>query len=163
MTVSIKKIVSNDNTNYDVDFKVIEIENNQFLRRIENVAGYIDFYYDLSDKLRISYHLTGQFVCPCARSLEDVYVDFDINDEDDVVFNEDEDGFYIYGDMSLQDLVYYITMPEIPIKVVKKDKIGYCIEGDFSVMSEEEYELSKKNEIDPRLEKLKEFKFQEDD
>ena len=70
---------------YPVNIGVYEVEDNIFLRRLENVKGDITFYYDASDELRINYRVQGDMVCPCAISLEDVYVPFDLSDDDKVV------------------------------------------------------------------------------
>ena len=163
MLIKINDLVSNDSLEYDVDFDCIEVSNNPYLNRLENVKGYIHFYYDVIDKLKINYHLVGDFICPCAITLQDVDVAFDMQDEDNVIFDENDDGFYIYGDMNLEELVLFIVTPEIPIKVVKNKKIDYSINGEFSFVSEEQYESEKRNKIDPRLQKLKEYKFEEDD
>ena len=79
---------------YPVDIERYEVKENVFLRRLEDVQGDISFYYDAADELRINYHITGNMVCPCAVSLEDVYVPFDLSEDDEVVHKENEDGFY---------------------------------------------------------------------
>ncbi|MBQ1566347.1 MAG: hypothetical protein IIZ80_00480 [Erysipelotrichaceae bacterium] len=148
---------------YPVDIRRYEIKDNVFLRRIENVEGDISFYYDVSDELRINYHLTGDMVCPCAISLEDVYVPFDLSEDEKVVHKENEDGFYLNEDMTVEEMAVYIVYPEVPIKVVKKEKIEYSRGDGWSFVSEKDYESSREDEIDPRLQKLMEYKVEEDD
>lgn len=148
---------------YPVDIDKYEVKDNIFLRRLEDVEGDVSFYYDASDELRINYHLTGNMVCPCAISLEDVYVPFDLSEDEKVVYKEDEDGFYLNENKSIEDMALYIVLPEVPIKVVKKEKIEYSRGDGWSFVSEEDYRTSQKDEIDPRLQKLKEYKIEEDD
>ena len=148
---------------YPVDIKKYEVMDNIFLRRLEDVEGDVSFYYDASDELRINYHLTGNMVCPCAISLEDVYVPFDLSEDEKVVYKEDEEGFYLNENKSIEDMALYIVLPEVPIKVVKKEKIEYSRGDGWSFVSEEDYKTSQKDEIDPRLQKLKEYKIEEDD
>jgi len=148
---------------YPVDIEKYEVKDNIFLRRLEDVEGDVSFYYDASDELRINYHLTGNMVCPCAISLEDVYVPFDLSEDEKVVYKEDEDGFYLNENKSIEDMALYIVLPEVPIKVVKKEKIEYSRGDGWSFVSEEDYKTSQKDEIDPRLQKLKEYKIEEDD
>ena len=148
---------------YPVDIERYEVKENVFLRRLEDVQGDISFYYDAADELRINYHITGNMVCPCAVSLEDVYVPFDLSEDDKVVHKENEDGFYLSEDMAIDRLVEYIVWPEVPIKVVKKEKIEYSRGDGWSFVSEEDYESSREDEIDPRLQKLMEYKVEEDD
>ena len=83
---------------YPADIQRYAVADNVFLRRLENVKGDIVFYYDASDELRINYHLEGTMICPCAISLEDVSVPFDLSEDEKVVHKENEDGFYFYED-----------------------------------------------------------------
>ncbi|MBR3265650.1 MAG: DUF177 domain-containing protein [Erysipelotrichaceae bacterium] len=148
---------------YPVDIQRYAVADNVFLRRLENVKGDIVFYYDVSDELRINYHLEGTMICPCAISLEDVSVPFDLSEDEKVVHKENEDGFYFYEDKSLEDMVLYIVLPEVPIKVVKNEKIEYSRGDGWAFVSEKDFESSRKDEIDPRLQKLKDYKFEEDE
>ena len=66
-------------------------------------------------------------------------------------------------DQEIEKIVLNIVFPEVPIKVVKNEKIEYSRGDGWSFVSEEDYESSKKDEIDPRLQKLKEYKFEEED
>ena len=147
---------------YPIDEENIIIEDNVYIRRIKNVAGDITFYYDALDELRINYQLSGTMVCPCAITLEDVEVGFDIAQDEKVVQELDEDGFYFKESVEVKDLAAQIVLPEAPIKVVKNEKIEYSRRDGWSFVSEKDYEDSKKNEIDPRLQKLMEYKFEED-
>ena len=147
---------------YEFDIKSLDVENNIFLRRIEEVQGYICFYYDASDELRVEYHLGGNMICPDAITLQDVKVPFELQDEDKVVHKEDEEGFYLGKDMSIEEMALYLVGPEVPIKVVKNEKIEYSRGDGWSFVSEEDYKSSREDEIDPRLQKLKEYKFEED-
>ena len=148
---------------YPVDIDVYEINDNIFLRRIEDVHGDISFYYGPSDDLRISYNLKGKMICPCAITLEDVEVEFDLKEDEKIVHEENEDGFMLNQTIEVNDLAAHIIIPEAPIKVVKKEKIEYSRGDGWSFVSEEDYEASKKDEIDPRLQKLREYKFEEED
>ena len=149
--------IANEKT-YEVDIKCIEVKNYPYLKRIEDNEGYISFYYDYSDKLRIEYDLKGKMICPDSFTLEDVEVDYNLSSDEEVCFKEDEEGFFIYGDMELEQLVLNIVLPEAPIKVEKCKETMYHYEGNWSIMSEEEYDKTRKNRIDPRLEKLMDYK-----
>ena len=162
MKILLKDLVNiADDKTYDFNIESFVIENNLFLRRLENVQGFISFYYDASDELRVNYHIAGNMICPDAVTLEDVSVDFDLEKDEKVVNNENEDGFYLNSDMSMEEMAKYIVIPEVPIKVVKNEKIEYSRGDGWSFVSEEDYESSREDEIDPRLQKLKEYKFEE--
>ena len=152
-----------DEKTYEFDIDSYVLQGNVFLRRIEQVQGYISFYYDACDELRVEYHIGGNMICPDAMTLDDVEVPFDIEDDLKVVRNENEDGFYLNRDMSMEEMAMYLIIPEVPIKVVKNEKIEYSRGDGWSFVSEEDYESSREDEIDPRLQKLKEYKFEEDE
>lgn len=147
-----------DDKTFNVDIKTIPMENDPYLKRVEDVSGYITFFYDLSDKLCIEYELKGKMVCPDSFTLEDVYLDFNLENEDDVSFDENEEGFFIRGDIELEKLILDIVIPEVPIKVEKDDKMGYHSGDGWAIMSEEEYDKAQKDKIDPRLAILKDYK-----
>ena len=101
-------------------------------------------------------------VCPCAITNEDVDYPFSIEDELTFTFDKGSDleAFVIEGDTF--DLLLYVKdliIQEIPIKVVKKGKIDYPKGDGWQIMSEEDYEKSKNEKLDPRLAILKDFKF----
>ena len=148
---------------YPVDIDSYSVEDNLFLRRLENVVGDISFYYGPSDDLRVNYSLSGDFICPCAFSLEDVRVPFELNNDDPVVTKQNEEGFFLENMIDIEKAVLQIVLPEVPIKVEKKEKIEYSSGDGWSFVSEEDYESSRKDEIDPRLQKLMEYKFEEED
>lgn len=148
---------------YPVSIDKMEISDNIYLRRLEAVEGVITFYYDYENDLHISYDLKGDMICPCAISLEDVEVPFELKDDENVVFDENEEGFYIRDSLDIENMVYYIVLPEVPIKVVKNEKIEYPRGDGWVFVTEEDLESSKKDEIDPRLQKLSEYRFEEDD
>jgi len=152
-----------DEKRYLIDIDSYQVEQNVFLKRLENVKGDLIFYYDILDDLRISYQLSGNMICPCAVSLEDVEVPFQIEEDDKVVTDQKEEGFFMQQEEEIEKIVLRIILPEVPIKVVKKEKIEYSRGDGWSFVSEEAYESDKKKEIDPRLQKLREYRFEEDD
>ena len=147
---------------YPIHIETHEV-NDLFLRRLEDVEGDISFYYGANDELRISYQLSGTMICPDAVTLEDVEVPFDLKEDEPVVHKEEEDGFLFNESTESEELAVHIILPEAPIKVVKNKKIEYSRGDGWSFVSEEDYESSRKDEIDPRLQKLREYKFEEED
>jgi len=143
---------------YKVDEKLIVIDNNIYIKRIENVKGDITFYYDESNDLSINYQLDGIMVCPDSFTLEDVEVQFNISDDLKVSDNQEEDGFYFIDGMEICEFVEYIVLPEVPIKVEKSGETMYYSGDGWTICSEEEYNKSAKEKVDPRLEKILEYK-----
>ena len=162
MLIKVRDLVNiKDEKTINVDEKVIVMENDPYLKRLENVKGQLNFFYDYDDKLKIEYNLSGQMICPDAFTLEDVSVDFNLNEEDILSFNEMEEGFYIRGDLDLNELILNICLPEVPIKVEKSNKTSYHYGDDWSVLSEEEYDKGQKEKIDIRIEKIFDYKEEE--
>ena len=159
MLVKIRDLVNiSDEKYYEVNIDLIEANNNPYLRRLTNNTGFINFYYDYSDKLRIEYELKGEMVCPDAVNLKDVVKNYELTSDEEVTFDENMEGFYISGDIDLKDLVYSIVSPEAPIIVENCDKTRYYSGDGWSIMSEEEYDKNQKNKLDPRLQVLKDYK-----
>lgn len=159
MLIRIKDLANiADEKNYDIDIKEIVVDDNPYLRRLIDNKGYLSFFYDYSDKLCLDYEIEGQMVCPDSLTLKDVYQDYHLEGEEEVVFNENEEGLFIYGDIEIEKLIYNIVLPEVPIKVENSNKTRYYSGDGWSIMSEEEYDNSQKDKIDPRLQILKDYK-----
>lgn len=147
-----------DEKNYEVDIKDIEINDNIYLKRIIDTKGKITFFYDINDELNIEYHLEGIMICPDSYTFEDVEVPFELEDSLKVVTSENEDGFYFIDNLSIEEFVSYIVLPEVPISVEKKGETRYYSGDGWTISSEEAYNEDSKRRIDPRLEKLLEYK-----
>ena len=145
---------------FDIDIKKYEFINNTFINRLEDVKGYICFYDDEEKGLSIEYDLNGKMICPCAITLEDVEVEFEVGDCDIISFDMLKEGIYIPSEIELDDLVAHLLLPEVPSRVVKNEEIEYSIGDDWSIESEKSYE---ENKVDPRLAILKDFKFDKEE
>ncbi len=143
---------------YDVDLKDIKIENNIFITGIKEVKGEIIFYYDDEHDLSISYSLKGIMLCPDSISLKETEVDFDVSDDTKVVTGEEDDGFYFIDNLEISEFVSYIIEPEAPIMVENPEEKRYYSGDGWTVLTEEEYNKRSKEEIDPRLAKILEYK-----
>ncbi|MBR3228307.1 MAG: hypothetical protein IKF68_07160 [Erysipelotrichaceae bacterium] len=162
MKVLLKDLVNiADRKVYDVDMKEIAISDDIFINGIKDVKGHISFYYDQDDKLFIEYELKGKMLCPDTLDMKDVEVPFDLHEDEEVAFSEDKEGFYLMDGMDISDLVAYIVIPEAPISVEKKGETMYYSGDGWTISSEEEYNKNSRNRIDPRLEKLLEYKEEE--
>ena len=143
---------------YDVDLKDFKIENNIFITGIKEVKGEIIFYYDDEHDLSISYSLKGIMLCPDSISLKETEVDFDVSDDTKVVTGEEDDGFYFIDNLEISEFVSYIIEPEAPIMVENPEEKRYYSGDGWTVLTEEEYNKRSKEEIDPRLAKILEYK-----
>lgn len=159
MELSFKELFNlRDDKVYEFDDVTIEVENNTFLRRLKDLNGYIAFYPDASDQLIIEYEFEGKMVCPDSFTLEDVELPFSYDTSEPVSTSELEDGFYIYDHEDIEKLVLSIVLPDVPIKVENIENVEYYSGDGWALVSEEEFLDSQKDAIDPRFEKLMEFK-----
>ena len=158
MKISIKELCACDQRTYPADIAFYRVDGNVFLKGIKDVTGDVIFYRDSSDRLVIDYQLQGYFICPDAYTLEDVEVHFDLSDSQIVCFSQNEEGYYLKDAQELEELILDICLPEVPIKVEKSGKTSYYSGDGWSCMSEEDYLNSQKDKIDPRWEKLMEYK-----
>lgn len=131
-----------------------------YLRGFQHVKALFHFYYDAVDELRIHLQATGNMICPCAISSEDVYVPFALEEDEKITFqeedlkNEDVDAFYMEESVELEDILLAFLLPIAPIKVVKEGKIEYPSGDDWKVMTEAEFIESRKKQRDSRWDKL---------
>lgn len=137
------------------------------LRDLKNVdiSGTLQ-YDEVSDLATCQLQVSGTMVVPCAITNEDV--DYDFETDGDVVYafhkvEKDGDVIEAKGDViELLPQVFQLIMLEIPLKVVKEGIKEYPKGDGWEVITEADLEESKKNEIDPRMAKLADFKFEDD-
>ena len=121
-------------------------------------------YDDEMEIVNANIHVEGIMICPCAISNEDVEVILDTDEKLRFSFKkvDDQDIIQVNKDtLDLYPIVLQIILAEVPIKVVKEN-VTYPKGQNWEVMSEAEYQEKKGREIDPRLAKLQEIKFDED-
>lgn len=105
--------------------------------------------------------ITGEMVVPCSITLEDVVVPFHTKSSETFIFGKDEDGFAheVKGEViDLSPTVFQLILMDIPWKVVKPGIDSYPKGKGWEVIKEEDLRSEKKNQTDPRLAKLKDFK-----
>lgn len=119
----------------------------------------------VSSLVLVNIKLNAHLVLASTRTLKPV--DFEINDEDnltlsfeDTDFNEDESEDIIKVNEDHYDLyddVLSILISAIPLKIIGKDD-PEKIEGDhWEVISEDEYNEKKKNDVNPAFAALQDF------
>jgi len=110
--------------------------------------------------------IEGVMITPCAITNEDIYIpfEFDSNVLFSFIDNEDVDVYLVENDtVELAPVIFQLINLEVPLKAIKSGNIEYPKGDGWAIISEQDLIESKKNQIDPRLAKLKEFKFSDDD
>ncbi|AZK44542.1 DUF177 domain-containing protein [Erysipelothrix piscisicarius] len=121
------------------------------------------YYDEHTSKLITDLTIEGIMTVPCAITLEPFDIEFSIPIGDVFSFEkleDDEVGIEIEGEeLDLDPYIVDSILAAVPLKAIHPDLKEYP-EGDgWQVMTEEDYTKEKSQEIDPRLAKLKDFKF----
>ena len=121
--------------------------------------GYMDAY---TGRFVTDFDIDGVMICPCAITNEEVEVPFETSCHEVFSFEETEElDVHVVknGIIELIPVVFRLICLEVPLKVVKDGPIDYPHGDGWEVFSEEDYQKKKDETIDPRLAKLKDFKF----
>ena len=145
-----------------IDFSNAEL-NPSHIRKIDScdvIAEVADYEPLLYVKLKIKATVIGV----CSYTLEDV--ELRLNIEDDLTFsdNEDDEDTYYTKDniIDLDEYVLGILLANVPVKIVKKGaKLPQNGKG-YRVLTQDEYDKEKENNVDHRWDKLDEIEFSED-
>lgn len=154
-----KRIVFDENPIFETNL----FASNSLINALEdvNISGEVSYIAD-QDLITLLMKVDGVMICPCAITLEDVAYPFTIDVDEIYSFNNAQElnALEIDGDeLDIEPLLFETIMQEVPIKVVKQDIVSYPKGDGWSVKSEEEFARMKKEELDPRLAILKDFKF----
>lgn len=149
----------------EITFESAAFAKMDHIRGLRDVRVSGNAHYDeFSNRVFANLHVEGIMIVPCSITMEDVEVAFDTSSEEIFAFDkcEDEDVHETKGDViELLPVVFQLILMEVPLKVVKEGIKEYPKGKGWEVVKEEDYLKEKKQEIDPRLAKLKDFKVEE--
>ncbi len=153
-----KKITFNE----ELSFERATFEKLDRLRDLRDVVVEgIGRYESSTQYFTVDLEISGYMTVPCAITLEDIEIPFEISSTETFVFGKDPNGnaYEIKGDViDLSPVVFQLILMDIPWSVTKPDINEYPKGKDWEVIKEKDFKEKKKLEIDPRLAKLKEFK-----
>lgn len=118
-------------------------------------------YDEYQDIFEVSMHITGILVVPCAITNEPVEVDLDSEYEERFAFHKDNDldVHVLKNDVvELLPIIFQLISLDVPLRIVKEEVAEYPKGDGWRVLSEDEYQKAKHDQVDPRLAKLKVFK-----
>lgn len=125
------------------------------------VNGYI-INHD-NDNFEVNLNIKCTLVLVCSISLKDVSYDVDVNISEIIGENSEileENNKIINNTIDLIPIIWQNILLEVPLKVISPDTINKNIYGDGWKFITEEEDINK--DIDPRLEKLKEYLSEEE-
>ena len=147
----------------DIDFDEETYQQFPRIRKLRDVHAEGDGEYAVDEqRLYLNLHVTGVMTCPCDITFEDVDIPFDSQADEIISFDvKDRDDIEILkpnGDViELLPIIFRQILLEVPIKVKKEGEIIYPKGDGWEVVSENDYQTNKENEIDPRLAALKDY------
>jgi uncharacterized protein len=152
----------------DIEFDFQSLYNPNRLIAIREVFAVGSVYYNkYTTQLITDLTVSGIMTVPCAITLEPFDIEFDTKIGEVFFFEESEETmdetFELVEEDEL-DMMPYIMgaiITEVPLKAINPNLKEYPKGNGWQVMTEEEYTKMKSQEIDPRLAKLKDFKFEE--
>lgn len=154
---SVDEIIDFDNTRFNPNARLRDIKDAHIYGSIIPLHGssFYEFHWTID----------ATMICPCAITNEDVEVPLHSEDEELLSFESSDDPqVMVLSDdvFDLTDYTYQRILLEAPLSVVKPGQIKYPSGVGWRIMPESEYEAAKDQTVDPRLAKLKEFKFEDD-
>lgn len=137
------------------------------LKDLKNVfvSGHIN-YDDSTFLAYLFLNITADMVLPDSITNEDVVVELDTDVNEVISFKpiseeEQEDILVVKGDtLNLYPLIFTHILSEVPLSVSTPGQKVYPKGEGWEVLNEADFE-AKDKELDPRLAKLKEFKFED--
>lgn len=150
------------NFDENVEIDSSEFEDNPLINDVQDVhvygSGFLD---DENDCFYCKIYVEGVMLVPDSITGEEIEYPFSTESNEVYSFEEKEDeDVRIVSDelIDLMDAVVDDILLEVPLEVSDVQE-GEYPEGDgWKVYSEAEYQESRKDQLDPRLAKLKQFK-----
>lgn len=160
--------LKNENISFDEDIIFAKecFQKNPLLLGLENIHVSGNGYFGYSnDIFEVDLEISGDLICPCAITNEEVIVPFETEAHESFSFvdTDDVDVHIVKNEIiEMIPIIFELITFEIPLKVVKEGEINYPSGDGWRVISEKDFERALESQIDPRLAKLKDFKFNND-
>ena len=115
------------------------------------VSGYV---YNNEEELSLEMVASGTMILTCARTLKDVEYPFNIEIDEIIGENEDNSLEIVQNSLDIFPIVWQNILVDVPLRVLHPDAKEESLEGDgWRLITEDD----KKEVIDPRLAKLKDY------
>ena len=156
MKIDLSKLIYNNAYKLPVEGEIIIPDDmlvNTDIRRISpvKVIGYV---YNNEEELELSITIKGTMVLPCARTLKAIRISINIEINDVIGQNSDNSLEINQNTLDIFPIVWQNILVDVPLRVLAPDAEEESIEGDgWRLITEDD----KKEEIDPRLSKLKDY------
>lgn len=116
-----------------------------------NVKGFIS---KSLEEYELDITINGVMILPCARTLKDVEYPFNIEINEVIGENNDNSLEIIQNRLDIFPIIWQNILVDVPLRVLHPDAKEESLEGDgWRLITEDD----KKEVIDPRLAKLKDY------
>ena len=161
----------NDEKVYQENIEKISFDDYPYLRSLEDIEAEIIIDRDMIDRLIAHVRVFGKMICPDAMTLQDVMVPFEIEDDSILYFDdidaeridEEENAYCVIDGLDTIDFLLSFILPEVPSKVVSEEKKEYPKGDGWKVMTEAEFEESRKAKRDSRWDILRDLEIGKED
>ncbi len=156
MVIDLTKLIYNNLYKIPVTGEIIVPENlleNTDIRKISpvKVEGFI---LNNEETYELDINVSGVMILPCARTLKDVEYSFNIDINEIIGENDDNSLEIIQNRLEIFPIVWQNILVDVPLRVLAPDAKEESLEGDgWRLITED----NDKEEIDPRLAKLKDY------
>ena len=112
------------------------------------------FILNNEETFELDINVSGVMILPCARTLKDVEYPFDININEVIGENDDNSLEIIQNRLEIFPIVWQNILVDVPLRVLAPDAKEESLQGDgWRLITQD----NDKEEIDPRLAKLKDY------
>lgn len=156
MQIDLTKLIYNNLYKIPVEGEIIvpdEMLIGTEIRRITpvKVRGFIS---NNEEEYELDIKITGTMTLPCARTLKDVEYPFDIDINEVIGENNENSLEIIQNRLEIFPIIWQYILVDVPLRVLAPDANEETLEGDgWRLITEDD----KKEVIDPRLAKLKDY------
>ena len=157
--------------NIDGEIEIVDKGPDDYGRFLELQDIYVEgngYYNADTTEFIVGLEINSHVVVPCAITLKPVEIEVNTTLSETFVFEPDakilEDENIIVLEEDEVDLLPYIRLATelaIPLKVIDPELTEYPKGEGWAVLTEADLEEQRKEQLDPRLAKLKQFKFEE--
>ena len=115
------------------------------------VTGYVS---NNEEEYELNINVSGEMILPCARTLKDVKYPFSIDISEPIGENNENSLEIVQNSIDIFSIIWQYILMDVPLRVLHPDAKDFHMEGEgWHLITEDD----KKEVIDPRLAKLKDY------
>lgn len=115
------------------------------------VTGYVS---NNEEEYELNINVSGEMILPCARTLKDVKYPFSIDISEPIGENNENSLEIVQNSIDIFPIIWQYILMDVPLRVLHPDAKDFHMEGEgWHLITEDD----KKEVIDPRLAKLKDY------